>query len=67
MHAWNLEDKGNISLFSWVKDEVYIPSENKRIRGDHDVLYRIKKTDKQQNTHNTSRLSSKNFVFEAVQ
>ena len=36
MHAGNLEDKGKISLLheQWGKYEVYVPSENKRIRGD---------------------------------
>ena len=40
MHAGNLvEEKGKISLLheQWGKYEVYIPSENKRIRGDHGI------------------------------
>ena len=40
MHAENLEDKGWISLLheQWGKYEVYIPSENKRIQGDHGII-----------------------------
>ena len=43
MHAENLEDKGKISLLheQWGKYEVYIPSENKRIRGDHDITTHV--------------------------
>ena len=41
MHEGNLEDKGWISLLheQWGKYEVYIPWENKRIRGDHGITY----------------------------
>ena len=41
MHAGNLEDKGKVSLLheQWGKYEVYIPWENKRIRGDHGITY----------------------------
>ena len=40
MHEGNLEDKGYISLLheQWGKYEVYIPWENKRIRGDHGII-----------------------------
>ena len=40
MHAGNLEDKGKVSLLheQWGKYDIYIPSENKRIRGDHVII-----------------------------
>ena len=40
MHEGHLEDKGSISLLheQWGKYEVYIPWENKRIRGDHGII-----------------------------
>ena len=43
MHVGNLENKGKISLLhgQWGKYKVYIPSENKRIRGDHGVTLLI--------------------------
>ena len=43
MHAGNLEDKGKISLLheQWGKYKVYIPSENKRILGDHGTTLHV--------------------------
>ena len=55
MQEGNLENKGKISLLheQWGKYEVYIPSENKRIRGDHSITYFIKAFNYACMRHNT--------------